>query len=269
MTNRVLRKAVCFLFLILSAPLSAQAETLVVNGQERSYELDQAVGESRGLIVALHGGGGSAKRFRKSSGIREAALSSGYAVVWPDSDGGRWNDGRLNTEGEIINDIDDEAFLLALIDHVIETGAAKPGKVFIMGHSNGGMMSFYMGCKYPKVFKGISPVSANVPRPMDCAGQGPIAMLNIVGLRDRVVPFEGGGIFGRTRRGELLSVPESFNALAKRNRCKGNSVQNGNEVIRLVGRSCQAATLQLRVKDQGHRFPETAAQAIVSFFGEL
>jgi polyhydroxybutyrate depolymerase len=269
MMKRLLRSAVYSLFLMFQASNLAQAETLVLNGQTRSYELDQAAGESRGLIIALHGGGGSAKRFRRNSGIREAAESTGYSIAWPDSDGGNWNDGRRNSEGKIINDIDDEGFLLALIDHLIAIGAAKREKVFITGHSNGGMMSFYMGCKYPRVFKGISPVSANVPRPMDCAGQGAIAMLNIVGLRDRIVPFEGGGIFGRTRRGELLSVPESFNALAKRNRCKGNSVQNGNEVIRLVGRSCQAATLQLRVKDQGHRFPDTAAQAIVSFFGEL
>lgn len=266
MPKRLLLKAACFLCLTFSI---AQAETFVFNGEDRTYELDQAVGESRGLIVALHGGGGSAKRFQKSSGIREAAMKSGYTVVWPDSDGGRWNDGRLSTEGEIINNIDDEGFLLALIERLVTKGVAKQGRIFITGHSNGGMMSFYMGCKHPKVFKGISPVSANVPRPMDCTGRGPVAMLNIIGVQDRVVPFKGGGIFGRLRRGGLLSVPESFKALAQRNACQGENVQNRNDVIRVVGQSCKAATVQLRIKDQGHRFPDTAATAIVSFFSKL
>jgi polyhydroxybutyrate depolymerase len=269
MLKGFLFKAVCIAFFAVSGSGIAQAETFEFGGEQRSYEIDQAIGESRGLILALHGGGGSAKRFRKSSGIKDVAVNAGFTVVWPDSDGGRWNDGRLNTEGDIINAIDDEGYLLALIDHVVKTENIKPGKVFITGHSNGGMMSFYMGCKHPKLFKGIAPVSANVPRPMDCAGKGPIPMLNLVGLQDRVVPFEGGGIFGRLRRGALMSVEQGFETLATRNQCKANETENGQDVIRVTGKACKAATVQLRIKEQGHRFPETAAKAIVNFFSKL
>jgi poly(3-hydroxybutyrate) depolymerase len=254
---------------VLTASTFTQAETLNVKGSERNYLIDIAKGESRGLIIALHGGGGSALKFRRNSGMLEEAAKNGLTIVWPDSDGGNWNDGRLNRRGQIINDVDDEAFLLALVEDLTARGMAAREKIFIMGHSNGGMMSFYMGCRHPRVFKGIAPVSANVPRPMDCAGKGSTALLNIVGLQDRVVPVEGGGIFGRKRRGELLSAQESFAVLAERNRCQGTDIQDGKDVVRVVGKSCKAPTQQLRIKEQGHRFPENAAKTIVTFFGSL
>jgi polyhydroxybutyrate depolymerase len=260
-----------FVLIVLSALIAAvavRAETLVVKGEERFYILDGASSQAKPLIVALHGGGGSAKRFRKRNGLKDAALANGFAIVWPESDGGHWNDGRINPKGQLVSEAQDEAFLLSLVKQLVEQGVADPRRIYLTGHSNGGMMSFALGCKHPKVFKAIAPVSANVPRPMDCAGTQPIRMLNIIGADDSVVPFDGVGIFGRKRRGELFSVPESYDILSKRNGCQGTEKVETGTAMTFAGKACKTDTIQIRLKDQGHFWPDGASRRIVSFFEE-
>jgi polyhydroxybutyrate depolymerase len=250
----------------LVVSVTARADSLLINGENREFILDGAGKTPKPLIIALHGGGGSAKGFRKRNGLREAALDGGFVIAWPDSDGGNWNDGRLDPKGRLVSDAQDEAFILKLIEDLVARKIADPGRVYVTGHSNGGMMSFALGCTHPRVFKAIAPVSANVPRPMDCAGERPIRALNIIGAEDRVVPFDGVGIFGRKRRGELHSVPESYDILAKRNGCQGIEKVETGQAMTFVGKACKAATVQVRLKDQGHFWPDGAVARIVSFF---
>jgi polyhydroxybutyrate depolymerase len=252
--------------LALVAAVAARAETLSVNGEQREYFVDGIEQAPKPLIIALHGGGGSAKRFRKRNGLREEALENGFVIVWPDSDGGNWNDGRRDPKGRLVSEAEDEAFILQLVEDLVARKIADPSRVYVTGHSNGGMMSFALGCTHPKIFKAIAPVSANVPRPMDCAGRSPVRVLNIIGAEDRVVPFEGGGIFGRLRRGALFSVPDGFDLLAERNRCEGTVKAETPAAMTFKGKSCAADTVQIRLKEQGHSWPDGAAQRIISFF---
>jgi polyhydroxybutyrate depolymerase len=259
--------AALFIFVANSfAPAVAAEMQIDVAGQQRSYILDHVGTTPKPLIIALHGGGGSAQRFRKRSGLKEAALSAGFSIVFLDSESGNWNDGRLKPDGEIFNAEDDTAFVLALVGQLVQAGVADRQRIYITGHSNGGMMSFAMGCRYPKVFSAMAAVSANMPRPMDCATDGAIAVLNIVGLRDRVVPFEGGGIFGRDKRGKLMSVEETWTTLLKRNNCAGSTQKEARSAILLVGRTCAQDTRQLRLRRQGHSWPEDEVGAIIRFF---
>jgi polyhydroxybutyrate depolymerase len=253
-------------FAFLPAPVSAGEGSIVAAGEERRYILDVPADGPRPLILALHGGGGSADRFRRRSGLKEAALEAGFAIVFPDSDSGNWNDGRRKPNGELVVTQDDAAFLLALVKKLVETGVADPKRVYMVGHSNGGMMSFAMGCRHPKVFRAIAPVSANVPLPTGCAKGGGIAALNIVGLRDSVVPFEGGGIFGRARRGKLMSVDETWNTLLAKNGCASDVTGDRDAALLLKGKGCSQETFQLRLKKQGHSWPEGEVSTIVNFF---
>jgi polyhydroxybutyrate depolymerase len=260
--------AASILVLLVASNGSSQAESIAVAGTERNYLLDGAGPGSKSLIIALHGAGGSAAGFRRRSGLLEAARAEGFSVVWPDSADGNWNDGRVNRRGQLVTDVDDEAFLLALVKDLVARKITAPNRIFITGHSNGGMMSFFMGCKHSKLFKAMAPVSANIPRPMDCKGQDAIAVLNIVGLEDRVVPNDGGGIFGRKRRGELMSVRQGFDVMMKRNGCRGDISTDTQDASITRGESCKAPTELLQIKDQGHAWPNDAAKLIVGFFRE-
>jgi polyhydroxybutyrate depolymerase len=255
--------------LVFADALPSSAETITINGVQREYLLEGAAEKAKPLIIALHGGGGSAKRFRKQSGLAEQALASDFVIAFPDSDDGHWNDGRLTRKGELVSSAEDEAFILALVRALIEKGVAESTRIYITGHSNGGMMSFAMGCRHSNVFKAMAPVSANLPLPMACKGQGAIPVLNLVGLQDKVVPYDGGGIFGRKRRGELMSVPDTLDVMARRNGCTGliTTDSTGDEVV--SGKSCTVETTQVRLKDQGHRWPKGAASRIVAFFGAV
>jgi polyhydroxybutyrate depolymerase len=260
-------RAAGMFFMLAASSVSAGADTLTVDGVERTYLLDGAGDQAKPLIIALHGGGGSAKRFRSSSGLKDAALSEGFTIAWPDSEGGNWNDGRVNRRGQLVSEASDEAFILSLVKELVAKGVADTKHIFVTGHSNGGMMSFALGCKHSRVFKAIAPVSANIPRPMDCKGKGAIAVLNIVGLKDRVVPFEGGGIFGRKRRGELMAANEGFNVLKKRNGCTdGDLISDTSAAGIFTGQSCKAATVQVQIREQGHSWPKSEVPGIVGFF---
>jgi polyhydroxybutyrate depolymerase len=255
--------------LLLQAASAAEEQTIQVDGVERRFIVDAGGGGPKPLIVALHGGGGSADGFWRRSGLREAALDAGFVIVFPDSDGGHWNDGRLTPRGKLVSVENDKEFLLSLVKRLVADRVADPKRIYITGHSNGGMMSFAMACHHPKIFRGMAPVSANVPLPMDCNTKGPIAILNIVGLQDRVVPFEGGGIFGRLRRGQLLSVDETWNRLLQKNVCKGAGDEDRGGAVVLRGNDCAQQTFQVRLKRQGHSWPQDEVGTIVKFFAGL
>jgi poly(3-hydroxybutyrate) depolymerase len=85
----------------------AQADRLSVDAKQRSYILGGAGPKPKPLIIALHGGGGSARQFRRQSTLGTEVLPKGFTVVWPDAIGGNWNAGRLNRRRHLVHDEND------------------------------------------------------------------------------------------------------------------------------------------------------------------
>ncbi|MFT4024115.1 MAG: PHB depolymerase family esterase [Flavihumibacter sp.] len=115
-------------------------DTLLVNGMKRSYVLNLPTGyyTSGGfsLVIAMHGGGGSATQFESSSKLTEKANSAGFVVVYPEGTGAinTWNAG--NCCGSAVNNkIDDVQFISRLIDHLLANYSIDPKKVYATGHS--------------------------------------------------------------------------------------------------------------------------------------
>jgi polyhydroxybutyrate depolymerase len=64
------------------------SETIIVDGLERTYllNLPPVYYESQNqysLVIALHGGGGTAEQFESSTGLSDKANASGFIVVYP------------------------------------------------------------------------------------------------------------------------------------------------------------------------------------------
>jgi len=105
----------------------------------RNYEKDVPAGTSLPLVLCLHGGGGDGLSFRTSLGFT-SALTDEAIMIYPyaEDDGGTttWNAGPAFNPT-----VDDLGWLQGLIAQVITDESVDTSKIYMLGHSNGGMMT--------------------------------------------------------------------------------------------------------------------------------
>ncbi|HJY87163.1 MAG TPA: hypothetical protein VKE24_10035, partial [Candidatus Acidoferrales bacterium] len=100
-----------------------------------------------------------------------------------------WNSG--NCCGYAMeNKVDDVAFIRALIDNLEHNYSVDPRRIFVTGISNGGMMSYRIGCELADQIAAIAPVEG--AQNIDCWPSGPVSVILFHGSKDRLVPFRGG-----------------------------------------------------------------------------
>lgn len=210
-----MQRLVLFLSLLLGsalAPVHAAAAgdpsvEIQVGGQDRSYLLhlpNPLPNNPLPLVVMLHGGGGSAETAAKMTGFDAEADKEGFIVVFPDgSDRARpllnamgkpgfltWNAGSCCGYAQQ-NNIDDVAFIRAVVTQVIKDNGADPKRVYATGISNGGMMAYRLACEASDLFAAIAPVSA-VQEVASCKPVRPVSVFHIHGAKDENVPLGGG-----------------------------------------------------------------------------
>lgn len=142
----------------------------------------------------LHGGGGSADQVAQTTGFHKLGERDGWVVCYPEGtpyNAGRhaWNTGYLLRDQ--LRDVDDVAFLDAVIDRLIQKASVDPLEVYMTGSSNGAMMTFVYAQRRSNRLAGIAPVVGAMfsyapmpPRPV------PLLMVNAE--LDEEVPLEGG-----------------------------------------------------------------------------
>jgi polyhydroxybutyrate depolymerase len=146
------------------------------------------------VIIALHGGQGSAEIMRGNSGFDPVAKANGFMVVYgegTDFGGNRhaWNTGFLLRRQ--VRDADDIAYLDTLIDKLIREHDADPARIYMTGGSNGGMMTFVYAVARSERLAAVAPVVASMFT-FDKKPSAPLAILIINGAKDEEVPIEGG-----------------------------------------------------------------------------
>jgi polyhydroxybutyrate depolymerase len=87
----------------------------------------------------------------------------------------------------------------ALIDHFKATDGVDPDRVYVTGHSRGGMMSYRIGCEMADVVAAIAPVSGNMATAdgsadVPCHPARPISVLATHGTADGWIPITGGKV---------------------------------------------------------------------------
>jgi polyhydroxybutyrate depolymerase len=176
---------------------------------------DKAGPGKRPLIILLHGHMGSAKQVLGPSPLAEwlvIADREGLVVAAPDglagTDGGQgWNDCRANASNPASDDV---AFISALIRREIKDDNVDPERVFVMGMSNGGIMSFRLAGDIGGQLAGFAAVSASMAADSLCpAPKVPVSALIISGTHDPLVPYDGGAVRSGPHRGTVIPVEES------------------------------------------------------------
>lgn len=263
----MLRCTILLLAALLLTLSAARAETLLVEGRERSYLLRQpAAAGPAPLVLVLHGGGGRGRQVERHSELTEPALAAGFAVAYPDGVGRQWNDGRADLQAQTVREgVDDVAFLLALIEHLAAEGVVDPARVFVVGISNGGIMSLRLFCQAADRLAGVVTIVASlgVEVAEGCQPARPVPLLMLNGTADPLVRYEGGPIeiLGRAR-GSVIAVEATLALAAAANGCAGlapvaieDPADDGVGVEALEGQGCQAPVRLVRYLGGGHGWP--------------
>jgi len=200
-------------------------QRLQVGTLERLYYVKPALGKTRAVILAFHGGGGQPTKFDQIAGkFGEAANDEGFTVVYPEGLGKQWNDGRP----KIVNPHDDLAFFDALLIDLAQKNYPTD-KVFAIGISNGGMFSFRLACERSERLLAIAPVAAGIPKHLEnCNPKNPVSVVQFFGSKDPIMPMKGGAIkipLSWKDRGVVLSQEAGWSLFLKRSGCKGRSME--------------------------------------------
>ncbi len=153
------------------------------------------------LLVVLHGYTGTGASIREYFALDSLTETGGFLTVYPDgrkdANGAQfWNatDACCNFRS---SPVDDSAYLTAIIDLVTKGYNVDPKRIFVVGHSNGGFMSYRMACEHSdKIAAIVSLAGATFADTTRCKPSEPVNILQIHGTADEVIAFGGGQIFG-------------------------------------------------------------------------
>lgn len=224
------RGGIVALLAVGGALLSQRAEagsfiedvTLELGGATRTFDvyLPDGLAPNAALLLALHGGTLSNQSLRGGAGAELLRLADrdGFLVILPNGTDAagesaaagafNWNDCRSDA-GPATTPSDDVGFVSALIDWAIGEYAIDPGRVYVTGASNGGMMTYRLLLELSERIAAGAAVVANLPANSECRAAPAVArsLLIMNGTADPIMPFAGGAV--AATRGRVLSSDET------------------------------------------------------------
>lgn len=147
------------------------------------------------LVMLLHGFAFNGAFQDIYFGLSRRATSEQMIVVIPDgtpnSEDARFWNATPNCCNFEDQDVDDVGYLRGLIEEAGANYRVDPGRVYLLGHSNGGYMSYRMACDASDVITAIvSLAGSTFEDPADCAATTPVSVLQIHGTADAVITYE-------------------------------------------------------------------------------
>lgn len=209
-----------------AAPTTTEAPTTTAGAvpDDRPFDVRVPPGYEEGtpapLLVLLHGYGATGQIQGAYLGLDEAADAAGMLYVHPDGVTNKLGKQYWNATDACCaprtGAPDDSAYLAAVIAQVRDQYDVDPRRIYVMGHSNGGFMSFRMACDHADVVAAIvSLEAATFDDPADCAPSEPVAVLAVHGTADRTIEYDGDDIAGRS----FPSAPTTVETWAGYNGC--------------------------------------------------
>lgn len=156
------------------------------------------------LVVVLHGAFSTGREMEETSGWSRLADREGFVAIYPEGIGlfgflQHWNAGHCC--GKAVRDgWDDMAFLRSSIERVCGDYAIDRARVYMVGMSNGGMMTHRFAAEQPGTLAAAAVVSGaigsrespEVPEWSLPVPGSPVPMLIMHGTADKSVPYDGG-----------------------------------------------------------------------------
>ena len=235
------------------APTTAEPEqpdverAVTVGGLERSFVVHAPATPSAGgrlpVVIVLHGGGSDARAVMAQTGMSELADRAGFLAVYPQGTarfGGRqltWNAGACCGYA-VDQQVDDVAFLAAVIDQVVRDHQGDPDRIYVTGFSNGGMLAYRAACQLTDRIAAIAPVAGS--QLVDCQPSTTLPVLILHGTADQQIPYQGGESPARAdthpRRDPPVADTTAF--WATHNRCSDPTTEQASPNTTLQHHGC-------------------------------
>lgn len=178
----------------VSVPVGVETHTISIGGTSRTYSVYAPSKDSAKapVVVAFHGGGQNAMRFATGANLFAMADHYGFVLAMPEGVGNSWNTGMTSPQGyAATHGVDDVGFVRGMLGELAASGRINPKRVYSMGVSEGGMMSYQAACSLPGQFAAIGVVAGTLSSG-SCANSQGVSLLHIHGTNDQNVPLNGG-----------------------------------------------------------------------------
>jgi|TARA_B110000967_G_scaffold163860_1_gene170929 polyhydroxybutyrate depolymerase len=179
-------------------PGSTSTQKINHDGLERQYLIyipNSYNGQSKlPLMINFHGFGGEVNDHLAYTDMRSLADSENFILIYPQGSelGGysHWN-AALNG-GDNKSTVDDLGFVEALIN--LHSDIVNLKRVYAVGYSNGGMMSYALACYKSNLIAAIGSVSGSMLQ-TDCTPSHSIPLIKLHGTSDSVISYDGNSYY--------------------------------------------------------------------------
>ena len=176
----------------------ANPYSIVHNGLTREYDMYIPSGYNSStalpVIFLFHGFGGNGSEFLNETNMKEVAESNDIIIISPQGsllDGiSHWNSCPIG--GDNKSEADDLGFVEFLLENIKSEYAIDSERIYAVGYSNGGMMSYGLAHFKSNLFAAVGSVSGTM---LECYGppSHPTPIIHLHGTDDAVIPYEGNG----------------------------------------------------------------------------
>jgi polyhydroxybutyrate depolymerase len=251
--------------------------SLTVQGAERTYFLHVPAGlndqQAVPLVLVFHGFQESGDFARIYSGLDNISNANGFVVLYPEGSGDSsersWNAGECCGYARQ-NNVDESAFVRSMIQDVGTIVRVDSKRIYAAGFSNGALLSYRLACEMSETFAAVAPV-AGVLVYSPCQPGQPVSVMDVHGMTDTVVPFQGGGVNPGTGQ-PFPPVEQSVATWAKLDDCTDpGKVEHNGIVTRMAHEQCAPGTaVELyTVSGIGHSWPSQYVMPISQIIWEF
>ncbi len=154
-------------------------------------------GALRPLVILLHGFSVTGEVQDLYLGLSPEAAAKGFITLVPDGTKNATGVPFWNASPSWCCDfgnsgVDDAGYILGLVAEAKTRFTIDPARVYLVGHSNGGFMSYKLACEHADVFAGIASIAGSMAlEPEDCDPSEPVSVLQVHGTADATIAFAG------------------------------------------------------------------------------
>ena len=201
------------------------------------------------LVISFHGNGGCATEFNDD--LSSTAEANGFIVAYPrgvvrGKDAAEWNPANSGTENINENDV---FFTEQLISAISADYSIDTTRVYAVGYSNGGMMSYGLACERGDLIAAVG-IMSGVMLTATCDTEEKTSVIHFHGTGDNALPLDGSGDFP--------SVDSGISFWVNHNNIDPGSLErtelNGGDVTRDVysGGDEDSAVVLYTITNGGH-----------------